>query len=296
MERYLNVNPMNLSDYLTVLDIVVTVLIGFVITHMVSVRDSRTRAIKDYYIQELTAIKSELNVFYSRLFKGESSAKEIIGWYSSIKNRVNSFDTSVRKTFKIYDVYVGKTLFANHKYITDTNDFNSSYSKKTITFSGTSLNGIGKGQKYLYKVIDQTLFDINNVGTRDYLSRKWLEFKSHYGYYCSYKKYSLFISIGKILLDWLNTHKSRLLTIMIVTSLVFFSLLHFGRYVSNEKEDNTYFELYQRFDSLNDQMRRIIDYLDNVPRSESTLNYYIQLDELSPMDTTIVKGWIKAIK
>lgn len=271
---------MNLSDYLAVLDIVVTVLIGFVITHMVSVRDSRTRAIKDYYIQELTAIKSELNDFYSKLFKGESNAKEIIGWYSSIKNRVNSFDTSVRKTFKIYDAYVGKTLFANHKYITDTDDFNSNYSENSITFSGTSLNGIGKGQKYLYKVIDQTLFDINNVGTRDYLSRKWLEFKSHYGYYRSYKKYSFFNAIVKILLDWLNTHKSRLLTIIIVISFVFFSLLHLGRYVGNEKEDKIDVELLQHLDSMNVQMNRIIE----------------NLNELSPSDTTIVNGWIRTVR
>ena len=54
---------MSLSDFLAILDIIVTVLIGFVITHMVSVRDSRTRAIKDYYIQELAEIKRDINSF-----------------------------------------------------------------------------------------------------------------------------------------------------------------------------------------------------------------------------------------
>ena len=92
---------MVLSDFLAIIDILVTVLIGFVITHMVSVRDSRTRAIKDYYIQELADIKSEINEFYSNLFKGELSSQEIIGWYSAIRNRIDNFDNAVRKTFKI---------------------------------------------------------------------------------------------------------------------------------------------------------------------------------------------------
>ena len=106
---------MELSDLLAILDIVVTIVVGYVITHMVSVRDSRTRAIKDYYIQELAAIKSEINNFYASLFKGELEAKEIISWYSAIRNRIDSFDQAVRKTFTIYEGSIAKKLFLNYK-------------------------------------------------------------------------------------------------------------------------------------------------------------------------------------
>ena len=125
---------MELSDLLAILDIVVTIVVGYVITHMVSVRDSRTRAIKDYYIQELAAIKSEINNFYASLFKGELEAKEIISWYSAIRNRIDSFDQAVRKTFTIYEGSIAKKLFLNYKYITNSNDFNTNYNQGKINF------------------------------------------------------------------------------------------------------------------------------------------------------------------
>lgn len=288
---------MELSDLLSILDIVVTVVIGFVITHMVSVRDSRTRAIKDYYIQELAAIKSEINNFYSSLFKGELEAKEIIGWYSAIRNRIDSFEQAVRKTFTIYEGSIAKKLFLNYKYITNSNDFNSNYNQGKIKFRAATKIAIGKNEKQLYMLVERTLYDINNVRARDYIERKWLELKSHYLYYRTTERKSRLGAYLKILWAWLYTHKSIIVFWAFIAMIVYFFFLNIGKVLKQDNDNSVQLELKERFDTLNAAVKDISKRIDKDPvvvKSPST--YSIRLNEISSRDTANLKGWIKASK
>lgn len=288
---------MELSDFLAILDIVVTVLIGFVITHMFSVRDSRTRAIKDYYIQELASIKSEIDVFYSKLFKGELEAKEIIGWHSGVRNRVENFDAAVRKAFKIYEANIGRELFRNYKIITSKDDFNANFNNGKIVFKASSKIAIGKNQKELYMLIERTLYDINNVRPRDYLNRKRREFKSHYLYYRTTEKKKKVEACLAMTKDWLSSHKSSILCVAIILVLFYTLLVKLNRYVRRERVDTTQRELIQRLDSLNAAVRGFSLNEERIPTNTALPSTYsIQVKEISSKDTTSIRGWIKAIK
>ena len=288
---------MELSDLLAILDIVVTVVIGFVITHMVSVRDSRTRAIKDYYIQELAAIKSEINNFYASLFKGELEAKEIIGWYSAIRNRIDSFDQAVRKTFTIYEGSIAKKLFLNYKYITNSNDFNTNYNQGKIKFRAATKIAIGKNEKQLYMLVERTLYDINNVRARDYIERKWLELKSHYLYYRTSEMKSRNEACLNILLDWLCTHKSIIVFWAVLAIIVYFFFVNIGKVLKQDNDNSAQLELIERFDSLNSIVKDVSKKIAKEPVVvESPSTYSIRLNEISSRDTTSLKGWIKASK
>ena len=288
---------MALSDFLAILDIVVTVLIGFVITHVVSVRDSRTRAIKDYYIKELASIKSEIDVFYSKLFKGELEAREIIGWHSGIRNRVENFDNAVRKAFKIYEANIGQELFRNHKIITNKDDFNANFNKGKIVFKPSSKISIGKNQKELYMLIERTLYDVNNVRPRDYLSRKRREFKSHYLYYRTAGKKTKLEACFTIAKDWISSHKSSILFAAIIVALLYVLFINLGRFVKDERIDTTQLEIVQRLDSLNAAVKELTHKVNGLPAiAEPPSTYSIQVNEIAPNDTTKLRGWIKAIR
>lgn len=288
---------MELSDLLDVLDIVVTVVIGFVITHMVSVRDSRTRAIKDYYIQELAAIKSEINNFYASLFKGELDAKEIIGWYSAIRNRIDSFDQAVRKTFTIYEGSIAKKLFLNYKYITNSNDFNSNYNQGKIKFRAATKNAIGKNEKQLYMLVERTLYDINNVRARDYLERKWLELKSHYLYYRTTERKSRYGACLNILWAWLCTHKSIIVFWAVLAIAAYVIFVNIGKVLKQDNDNSAKLELIERLDTLNSIVKDVSKRIDKDPEIiESPSTYSIRLKEISSRDTTNLKGWIKVSK
>lgn len=288
---------MELSDLLAILDIVVTIVVGYVITHMVSVRDSRTRAIKDYYIQELAAIKSEINNFYASLFKGELEAKEIISWYSAIRNRIDSFDQAVRKTFTIYEGSIAKKLFLNYKYITNSNDFNTNYNQGKINFRAATKIAIGKNEKQLYMLVERTLYDINNVRARDYIERKWLELKSHYLYYRTSERKSRVEACLNILWAWLYTHKSIIVFWAVLAIIVYFFFLNIGKVLKHDNDNSAQLELIERLDTFNSIVKDISKSIDKAPVVvESPSTYSIRLDEISSRDTTSLKGWIKASK
>lgn len=288
---------MDLSNFLAILDIVVTVFIGFVITHMVAVRDSRTRSIKDYYIQELANIKSEINDFYSKLFNGKLSSRDIIGWNSSIKNRVDNIDNAVRKTFRIYEAPLAKRLFRSQKFITGTDDFNASFNQEYIEFSAPTKKKISDKQKELYMLIEQTLYDINNARTRDYVERKWLELKSHYFYYLKIEKKDSWVACLKIGRVWLWSQKSNILVLVALLVVGYVLSMNVGGMLKNEKDDLLRKELIERMDTLNaivEEMSK--SYRDSQVIVEHPSSYVIRLNQISSSDTTSIKGCIKAAK
>lgn len=289
---------MELSDFLAILDIVVTVLIGFVITHLVAVRDSRTRAIKDYYIQELASIKNDINLFYSELLKGELEAKDIIGWYSATRNRVSVFDTAIRKTFRINEGKIAQKLFLNYKNITDSIDFNNNYNQGKIIFEASTKRAIGKNEKQLYMLIERTLYDINNVRARDYIERKWLEFKSHYLYYRIDERKSKIDACLSIVKDWLCSHKTNILIIVLLFILMIVLLPNLKQFIKKGGNDSAQMEqIVQRLDSLNAAVKEFSTKSNDAPVVvEPPSIYSIRLNELSAKDTISLKGWIKAKK
>lgn len=265
---------------------------------MVSVRDSRTRAIKDYYIQELADIKSEINDFYSKLFKDELGAKDIIGWYSAIRNRIDNFDIAVRKTFRIYEANIAQKVFYNYKVITNSSDFNANYNKNKIKFKAVTKIAIGKNQKQLYMLIERTLYDINNVRAKDYLERKWMEFKSHYLYYRITGKKTKSNACFAIVLDWLTTHKSNIIALLLLFAFIWWFIMTFGRFLKHEKDNSIQIEkLIQRLDYLNEGVNSISDKIILPTQTiDIPSSYSIRINEVSPNDTVSFKGRIKATK
>lgn len=241
---------MSLSDFLAVLEILITVLVGFVISHLVSVRDSRMRAIKDYYIEDLYDIKQKINEFYSSIFKGESDAQQIIGWYSAIRNRVYVYEKAITKAFGLHLPSLSKRLFINYRHITDAEEFNADYSKTKIVFSGNTKSKIGREEKYLYDLLDRIIYDINNSAGLDLLSRKWLELKHHYGYYSLSKK-SKISSCFHVAWDWLLAHKSKIIGLAFGGLVIYLLITNIEKVISKDQDEETTSELVQSLDNLN---------------------------------------------
>lgn len=236
-ENLISGTHMNLTDVLSVIDILVTVIVGFLITHIVSVRDSRVRAIKDYYIEDLSGIKAEINSFYSNLYNGEFGAQEIIGWHMGIRNRVACFETAVNKAFELHLPSLSTRLFHNHKYITETEEFNAGFTKTSVEFGAITKLQIGKGEKKLYRLLDSYIYDINNSKGPDFISRKWKEYKDHYAYYRLTKKQSKIVSVLSVIKDWISSHKSRLFGFILSAVFVYAILVFANSSLSPERKE-----------------------------------------------------------
>jgi len=249
---------MSFSDIIALLNIVVTVLIGFVITHMVSLRDSRMRAMKDYYIDELAKIRDEICEFYSSLYRGMCSSQDIIDWHKGFKNRVSGFDESVRNAFNLHLPSLSKQLFANYRQITYSEEFNFQFRDKFVHFSPRERSRMGREEKELYHLLDQFLYDINHSGGPDFLVNKWQELSHHFSYYCSEGKG--LCSVICVIRDWLLSHITRIL-ILVVSIFLVVSFLANAKRMLNTNEEKEAADVVIALDSIRADIRVIANSL-----------------------------------
>lgn len=118
---------MSISDFLSFISIAVSIVFGLIFTHFCSIRDTRTRAFKDHYIEQLKAIKGRVGTFFHRVAFGKSSAKNIKSWYNHISIDIESVDTGVRKSLDLQISCFGDIIDKYYAEITGWDDYNNQY-------------------------------------------------------------------------------------------------------------------------------------------------------------------------
>lgn len=93
---------MQIADILTFIGIVVSIVFGFFVTHFYSIKDTRTRVIKDYYIGQIKEVKGRVASFFHTVAFGKSSFRKVLSWYEHVSIDVKGIDTGVRKSLDLH--------------------------------------------------------------------------------------------------------------------------------------------------------------------------------------------------
>lgn len=118
---------MTFSDFISAIGIITSIVFGFFITHWYSIKDSRTRTLKDYYIDQIKAIKGRTDAFFHQVAFGKSSAKKIVSWYNHISQDIDAIDNGMRKVLDIHMMPFGDRLSELYTEITRWEDYNDQY-------------------------------------------------------------------------------------------------------------------------------------------------------------------------
>lgn len=119
---------MSISDLLSFVSIAVSIIFGLIITHFCSVRDTRTRVLKDHYIEQIKAIKGRVDTFFHRVAFGKSSSKGIKSWYAHISIDIEGVDKGVRKSLDLQKEEFADVIDGYYAEITGWDDYNNQYS------------------------------------------------------------------------------------------------------------------------------------------------------------------------
>lgn len=119
---------MTFSDFMSAIGIITSIVFGFYITHWHSIKDARTRVLKDYYIDQVKAIKGRTDKFFHQIAWGKSSAKKIISWYTHISMDVDGIDKGLRRVLAIQMMPFGDNLSKLYEEITGWDDYNDQFS------------------------------------------------------------------------------------------------------------------------------------------------------------------------
>lgn len=121
---------MTFPDLLSFISIVVSIVFGFILTRFSTIRDARTRVVKDYYIEQVKTEKKKIDAFFHKIAFGNSSFRRVINWYNHIIIDVKDIDQSVRKSLDLQIGELSHLVDLFYGEITNWDDYNDQYSSE----------------------------------------------------------------------------------------------------------------------------------------------------------------------
>ena len=92
---------MSFSDILTILEILISVVVGFYLAHWYSVRDTQHRVVKDYYINLLSNLQMDCESIFHRVLDSSISGAELLSKIDDLDSALEGFDEDLRRALPI---------------------------------------------------------------------------------------------------------------------------------------------------------------------------------------------------
>jgi hypothetical protein len=160
---------LQVSDWIGIAEIIVTSVIGIWIAVAVQNNLTKSRYLKEYFINDVKDIRDLYKTFVNHLYKGDKSAKDIKDWFKIMSERTQNLDKFLHEKYKIDNSLIVSKHAEIQQRITSLDEFNENYNKPTIAFTNPSKNEILKLHSELSCVLTQRVIDINGARNR----RKW---------------------------------------------------------------------------------------------------------------------------
>jgi len=164
-------DTMKVSDWIAIVNIVVTTLVGLWIG--ISVRRNFTinRAVKDYFILECLEIKKGYSNFLNCLYQNSKSSKSIIEWLKIMTIKIDIFEEFLKEEFKV-NPQVLKTHNKLKQYITETEEFNDNYKSPNFELTPTIKKNIIEIHEGFSKELTKIVIEINKASKSNNWKKK----------------------------------------------------------------------------------------------------------------------------
>lgn len=154
------------TDIISIINILVTALVGIYIAHIVQKNLVVNRAVKDYFIKECQEIKSNYSKFFTDLDAQHLRADYVIRWFKIMTDKVENFESTV-----CYEYNIQLNLLAYHNkikvFLTGSPVFNEQFSKTTcIKLDSQTFYEITEHHKVLSKIFTESIVKINRANLK----------------------------------------------------------------------------------------------------------------------------------
>lgn len=259
---------MNLSDLISIVELLTTIVFGLYLTHWFNVKDTKTRAIKDYYINQLNKLKGDCDNFFDRLFQQNINAKEIISWYDVEQIKLENFDNGILESLPVRFEKLEKVVDDIYSYITNSEDYNNNFNSEYITLSVQMKIALKREKRTLDNAFNRHLMIVNSVPSFGIFHRHFLHLKYDYIFYHKEKKHNILITCLCITCHYFTTNFAAVfLLVMIVICTKFICRFYKEAGLASELQTKEIYENQKVFnDSLLIEFRRENENLNNILR------------------------------
>lgn len=264
---------MELSEFLSIVEICVTILVGYYLSHWVSVRDSQTRALKDYYIEMLKSIRIEVDNFFNNLLADKLTPQKIASWYGSHQDELTRFDNGLRMALPINKRLLSDVINDIHEQITGSDDYNDKYRKNKYIPSAAERVEIAKLRQQVDASFNDYIVSINNSRQFAWYQIFWQRISSDFEYCWNNKSKG-----WHVFLPWLFS----LLVWLAICVVVAWGMCNaYCLYSGNQQDLKASQEKEQYFQQ---RCEEILEIGSSLIQKENVL-----LDKIIEMDTLVVK-------
>lgn len=158
------------SDWIQIAGIVITAIIGVWIAEGVQNNVNKSRALRDFFIQELTALQQDYRDFANAIFSSQLSANEIKVRFKSFATRITALDDYIHKKFEIKGSLVKDAHFKLRQELTEHEEFNEQFKNDVVSFSSTTKASFQSLHLELTKAITERIINVNESRIR---GRHW---------------------------------------------------------------------------------------------------------------------------
>lgn len=174
---------METSDLIGIIDVLVTIFVGYFLANRFSVHNTRTRANKDYYIQELRSIKKDVERVIQELIIGGISAKSLVKSIDNVESRLREFDISLRIVLPIYITEIHIVIGDILDKITALENINDQFENETITLSSEACSVVKICSNDIHKIIAEYLYVINIADSYSLVHELKINYINIFNYY-----------------------------------------------------------------------------------------------------------------
>lgn len=126
---------MNTSDWLNIADIAVTAFVGIWIATSIQNKFAQTRALKDYFINELTALQADYRYFVNSIWEAKLSSRSIKDTLKTLSGRIDTLDKYMHKKYKLQDSLIKEAHVKFQQELTYAQELEDQFANPSVQLS-----------------------------------------------------------------------------------------------------------------------------------------------------------------
>jgi hypothetical protein len=281
---------MQIADILTFIGIVVSIVFGFFVTHFYSIKDTRTRVIKDYYIGQINEVKGRVASFFHTVAFGKSSFRKVLSWYEHVSIDVKGIDKGVRKSLDLQIAELSDVLDRYYGEITNWDDFNNQYSSSNYVPITAHKARLLQMKYEIDEFFNDYVCHINHANNYPIWTIQYRRIQQSFHYYRD-KGYTFFWSLW--LSVWERIEKHFWEGIIVLTMVI--AVVFLGINIKIEKKDDLVTplkEISNTQDSIYREFRLFRDKYKPVEIQSKTFNNssFFNADKIDSVQIKLYKG------
>lgn len=126
---------MTTSEWLNLVDIVVTAGVGIWIATTIQNKFAKTRALKEYFINELIALQADYRCFDNNIWDSKLSSRSIKDTLKALSGRIDTLDKYMHKKFKLENSLIKEAHVKFQQDLTYAQELEDQFANPTVQLS-----------------------------------------------------------------------------------------------------------------------------------------------------------------